>query len=354
MKEHATRAPNVNDLFQPQSSNLSNLAVDPCQGNRINPAEANTAGTLSNLCRLTGVPVTSIGALPGPSAGQINVRQGGNAALRAEKADTTTIGLVWQPDYVEGLTASLDYYRIKVTQAITTPSVTDVLNQCYNPAFNPNLAFNAACALVLRSPITGTFNGADAPGVVTARSNAGVLETYGYDLSLKYSLSLPWPAWGRLSLTFDGNDTRSWKFQATSSSVDRECAGLYSVACGAVPPDSRVDVRPKYKWTQRTIWSVSDFDFTYEWRHLSAVRAEDPSFLPAFSGIPNYEYFDFATAWRPMKNLRVNFTITNLMNKKPPIVGNTIGTTAYNSGNTFPALYDPVGRYFTLAATLQF
>jgi iron complex outermembrane receptor protein len=46
--------------------------------------------------------------------------------------------------------------------------------------------------------------------------------------------------------------------------------------------------------------------------------------------------------------------ITNLLNKKPPIVGNTIGTTAYNSGNTFPAFYDPVGRYFTLAATVQF
>src|SRR5262249_11321013 len=146
--------PNVNELFQPQSSNLSNLAVDPCQGNRINAAQANTAGTLANLCHLTGVPLASIGSLPAPSAGQINVLQGGNPGLRAEKADTTTIGLVWQPDYVEGLTASLDYYRIKVTQAITTPSVTDVLNQCYTAAFNPNFTFNSACALVLRSPIT--------------------------------------------------------------------------------------------------------------------------------------------------------------------------------------------------------
>jgi hypothetical protein len=31
----------------------------------------------------------------------------------------------------------------------------------------------------------------------------------------------------------------------------------------------------------------------------------------------------------------------------------TIGTTAYNSGNTFPAFYDPLGRYFTLGATMQ-
>jgi iron complex outermembrane receptor protein len=354
MKERATRAPNVNELFAPQTSALSNLAVDPCQGNRINAAQANTAGTLSNLCRLTGVPLGSIGSLPAPSAGQINNLQGGNPALKAEKADTTTIGFVWQPDYVAGLTASLDYYRIKVTQAITTPSVTDVLSQCYDPAVNPTFAFNAACALVLRSQVTGTFNGADAKGVLTARTNAGVLETYGYDLSLKYSLSLPRPGWGRLSFTFDGNDTQSWTFQATPTSVNRQCVGFYSVACGSAPPDSRADVRPKYKWTQRTIWSVSDFDFTYEWRHLSAVRAQDPTFLPAFSRIPNYEYFDFSTVWRAMKNLQVNLTVTNLLNKQPPIVGSTIGTTAYNSGNTFPAFYDPVGRYFTLGAAMQF
>jgi outer membrane receptor protein involved in Fe transport len=353
MKERATRAPNVNELFEPQSSALSNLAVDPCQGNRISAAQANTAGTLSNLCRLTGVPLASIGSLPAPSSGQINNRVGGNPGLKAERADTTTIGFVWQPDYLEGLVASIDYYRIKVNQAITTPSVTDVLNQCYNPAFNPTYTFNSACAQVLRGPVTGTFNGADAPGVVTNRSNAGTLETYGYDLSLKYSVKLPGPGWGRLSFAFDGNDTQSWKFQANATSINRECAGFYSIACGSAPPDSRADVRPKYKWTQRTIWSVSEFDFTYEWRHLSAVRAQDTSFLPLFSRIPNYEYFDFATAWHAMKNVRLNFTITNLMDKKPPIVGSTIGTTAYNSGNTFPAFYDPVGRYFTLAATVQ-
>jgi iron complex outermembrane recepter protein len=354
MEEHATRAPNINELFQPLSSGLSNLSVDPCQGNRINPAQANVAGTLANLCRLTGVPLAAIGSLPAPSAGQINDLLGGNPNLHAEKADTTTIGLVWQPEYVEGLTASLDYYRIKINQAITSPSVTDVLNQCYSPTFNPGLTLNAACALVQRSPITGTFNGADAKGVVTSSSNAGTLETYGYDLSLKYSLGLPRPGWGRLSFTFDGNDTQSWKFQANASSVDRQCAGLYSVACSSVSPSTWPDLRPRYKWTQRTIWTVSDFDFSYQWRHLSAVHAEASGFLPQFSRIPNFEYFDLAADWQATQMLRVNFTINNLMNKQPPIVGSTIGSTAYNSGNTFPSFYDTVGRYFTLAVALHF
>jgi outer membrane receptor protein involved in Fe transport len=62
MVQKATRAPNVNELFAPVVTGLSNLAVDPCQGDRINQAASNTAGTLSNLCRLTGVPQGDIGA----------------------------------------------------------------------------------------------------------------------------------------------------------------------------------------------------------------------------------------------------------------------------------------------------
>lgn len=351
MKQRATRAPNVNELFAPLVSNLSNLPNDFCQGTAINQAQANTPGTLSNLCRLTGVPLSVIGSLPKPSAGQINNVTGGNPNLTAEVADTNTFGFVWEPDYLSGLTLSLDYYRIKVTGAITNPSVTDVLAQCYDTAVNPGLVFNAACQLVKRSPITGTFNGTDAPGVVTALSNAGLLRTDGFDVSLKYGLSLP-GVWGRLSFAFDGNDTKSWSFKATPASKPHECSGGYSIACGAVGPD----VRPKYKWTQRTTWSLSNFDFSYDWRHLSAVSEEDTGtkWLPAFAHIPSYDYFDLAAVWHATGKLQLNLTVNNVADKKPPIVGGTIGTTAYNSGNTFPEFYDPVGRFFSLSASVQF
>jgi outer membrane receptor protein involved in Fe transport len=258
---------------------------------------------------------------------------------------------VWQPEYINGFTASFDYFRIKIAQAISFPSVTDVLNQCYSAAFNPTFAFNSACALIGRSPVTGTFNGTDAKGVVTVRTNSGSIKTYGYDLSLRYNLRLP-GAWGKVAVSFDGTETQSWQFQPSPLSANHECAGEYSIACGAVGPD----VRPKYKWTQRTVWSFADFDFSYQWRHLSAVKEEDTvtKWLPQFARIPNFEYFDLAAVWRATATTSLNFTVTNVANKRPPIVGGTIGTTAYNSGNTFPAFYDPVGRYFTLSATARF
>lgn len=54
------------------------------------------------------------------------------------------------------------------------------------------------------------------------------------------------------------------------------------------------------------------------------------------------------------KNFRITFVIDNLLGLNPPDVGNTIGTTAFNSGNTFPSTYDAIGRRFTVSGRVTF
>jgi iron complex outermembrane recepter protein len=352
MEQSATRAPNVNELFAPQVTGLSNLATDPCQGNRINSAEANTPGTLSNLCRLTGVPSTVIGSLPAPSSGQINRLTGGNPDLGPEKAKTTTVGFVWEPEQVKNLLISLDYYRIDLKDAISVPSTTDVLDQCYLASFNPGLTPNAACAAIFRSGLTGTFNGTDSRGVAVVQSNQGKNWTSGYDLTVSYLMKLSQigvdPKWGKLDMNLSLNRVQDNDFQATPTSVRRECKGFYSNACGAPNWGTR--------FSQRTLWSFSNYQFSYTWRHVSAIEVEPGSgtFLPAFSKVPAYNYLDLAAVWQTTPNLKLTLTINNLTNKQPPVVGNNIASTATNGGNTFPAAYDTVGRYFTLGAALKF
>ena len=51
--------------------------------------------------------------------------------LEEESADTTTIGLVWTPSYVEGLAVSLDYYQIEIDNVISSVSATRLINECY-------------------------------------------------------------------------------------------------------------------------------------------------------------------------------------------------------------------------------
>ena len=356
MQQKATRSPTINELFAPQTSGLSNLATDPCEGSRINSADASRPGTLSHLCRETGVPPGQIGQLSAPSAGQINNLAGGNTALGPEEADTTTIGIVFSPEALPGFTLSVDYYRIGIDKAISNASTTDILNGCYDAALNPGYTFNSFCALVFRNPLNGTFNGAEARGVFTASSNLGRYRTAGIDIAVAYRLPLRQlglaPAWGTLDLGLVVNRVEKLEFQATPTAVNRNCNGSYSIACG----NSFGEPNFRHKFSQRTSWTVGDFRVGTTWRHLSAVIEEpgDASFLPAYARIKSYDVVDLDASWNLNRNLRLSLGITNLFDRKPPVVGNTIGTTSGNSGNTFPQVYDVVGRAFSVGATLKF
>nr|WP_314858567.1 TonB-dependent receptor [uncultured Undibacterium sp.] len=357
MIQMATRAPNVNELFAPVVTGLNNLATDPCQLALINQAEANTAGTLSNLCRLTGVPVSAVGSVPTPSAGQVNRQAGGNPGLAPEEAKSKTIGFVIEP--IAKLAISLDYYKIDITKAITTPAVADIMDGCYKSSFNPGLTLNASCAAVGRNTINGGLNGVESKGVAVQLSNLGVVATSGYDLNVAYQLAMNQlgidSKYGKLDLSLGATMVKTNLFQATPASVNRDCLGYYSVACGG----------PSYKtkFNQRAMWNFSDFTFGYNWRHVAGVQVEPlaavtatgaRAFLPQYAKIDSYNYLDLSASWNFNKNLKLSISIANATDKKPPITGNTIAGTSIAAGNTFPQFYDVIGRYFSLGATIKF
>lgn len=354
MVQKATRAPNVNELFAPAVTGLSNLAADPCQGANINRAEANTAGTLSNLCRLTGVPVSEIGSLPAPSSGQINNLSGGNPNLGPESAKTRTFGFVFEP--LPRLAVSVDYYKIQITDAVSSPSTTDILDRCYSAAQNPGRTLNEFCGMIGRNTINGTFNGNESRGVATPLSNLGKQSTAGVDLNVAYRLNFSQlgmnAGWGGLDLSLGANFVNEYQYQATPTSLDRDCLGYYSIAC------NNVVNAPVYKrkFAQRTTWNKGSWSVGYNWRYVSAVDEEPGGtvFLPRFSHIDAYHYVDLHANWNVMKNVRLTMSVVNAGDKKPPIVGGSIGGTGPNSGNTFPQSYDAIGRYVTLGASVKF
>ena len=350
MQQRATRSPNVNELYAPVTTGLSNLATDPCAGAAINGAQANTPGTLSNLCLLTGVPAGQIGALAQPSAGQINILAGGNPNLSPEEADTTTIGFVFEPAFAKGLTMSLDYYKITIEKAVSNATAAQVNNGCY--LANPGFTFNTLCGLINRSPVDGTLNGQSSRGIVTSQSNLGTIWTAGWDLGVNYRLSLKdiglSPALGRLDIGVNATQVTKWEIQTIPGVPLLDCLGYYGNSCGG----------PTYKtkFNQRTVWNVGDWAFQYNWRYVGKATEEPGGTVyPAdVSTIKAYSYIDATVDWNVTKNFKLKLSVTNLFDKQPPLVGSTIGTTSTNSGNTFPAWYDPVGRYYTVGATLKF
>ncbi|WP_396595441.1 TonB-dependent receptor plug domain-containing protein [Brevundimonas sp. R86498] len=352
MFQRAVRAPNIGELFAPQVTGLGNLAADPCQGALINSAQANTPGTLSNLCVLTGVPTGNVGTVPVPSAGQINILTGGNPDLQPEEADTFTVGAVWQPSFINNLTLTLDYYDIQIDGAVSSQSSTDVLNGCYTTAFNPNFEFNAQCALIGRNPNNGTLNGVESPGIALVSSNLGKERASGYDFTAAYLMDLVdfglSDRWGTLNLSFSANYVTANEFQATPTSINRDCIGFYSVAC----------VQPNFelKTSSRATWNLGDFGFSVQWRHQDEV-IEEPGgtvFPEAAASIDAYNYFDLTGRWDLNDAVRLTVTVSNLTDEQPPILGSGVGTTAFNNGNTFPQTYDTLGRYYTGGITLRF
>ncbi|GAA4725570.1 TonB-dependent receptor [Sphingomonas lutea] len=361
----AVRAPNIGELFSPVNTVLTNLGTDPCQGQ--NPV-GNAA--LTAVCIAQGADPSFIGSIPSPAAGQVNITTGGNPFLQPETAKTWTVGAVIRPSFLPGFDATIDYYNIKVTEAITTPTPGDLIAACFG---SPNAA-NPACTVIGRNPATGSLSGdpATTPGLFGALSNLGKIETDGVDLVANYRRSLGTligsPA--RINLSFAGNWTRNSKFQATPSALNRDCTGFYSVNCGSP--------NPEFTFSQRSTLSLGKVDLSVLWRYihklqyepiqLAEERADAEGVCPDVDGfdpfacvtdaqytrIPTYHYFDLSTRYNVSENFDFTFTIQNLFDKDPPNVGNSVGSTAFNSGNTYPGTYDSLGRRFGAAARIKF
>lgn len=362
--QRAIRAPNISELFTPVTTGLTNLTVDPCAG-----AAPLSSPNLALACRNQGAAAGVIGSIPQPAAGQANITSGGNPNVKPEKANTYTFGVVLQPrDIVPGLTISVDYYNIKVKRAITTPTPGDIIAACFgaNPsAISATQAGSAACTSIRRNPVNGGLSGSPAavPGLFGIISNSGMLKTDGIDLVIDYARDL---GFAELNLNFSGNYTANSEFKSTANSPVRECAGFFSVNCGF----SNGQLQPEFSFSQRSTLKFGKFDLSLLWRHIDSFKYE-PGLPPLFKGkitgtgplvgrnvnfnrIKSFNYFDLTTRVFVNDNVDLTLSMFNIFDKKPPIVGSTAGSTTANGGNTFPSVYDAVGRRFAATAKVKF
>ena len=177
--QRAVRGPNINELFAQQNTGLTNL-TDPCAG-------AAPTATLAE-CLNTGLTAAQFGNIPADS-GQLNTLTGGNPGLSPEESDTFTLGFVYQPSFVEGLTLSADYFDITLDDAISTVPTATTLEQCLAGA-------QAFCDLIQRGPDgTLTFFPSDQAFIQATDVNIAEFATSGIDFQVLYNRDI-----GSLSL----------------------------------------------------------------------------------------------------------------------------------------------------------
>ena len=380
--QQAVRAPNIVELFAPVVTGLTSLAVDPCAG-----AAPLANPLLAAVCVAQGAPVGQLGAIPNPTAGQANVTGGGNPFLRPETARSWTIGVVLQPrEYIPGFNMTLDYYSIKVKDAITAPLPGDIIDACFAnlTAASPT---DPACTGIRRNQTGGGLSGspANVPGLPAPLGNFGRLETDGVDLTANYRRNI---GFADLILNLNGNWTHKAKFYATDTSDPPNCAGIYSANCGI----SLGQLQPEWSWNQRTTLALKPVDISLLWRHIGKFKYQSdlpqlgrncvgndpdgPANSPErqtgidgclitgigpfvgrtinFNRIPAFNYFDLTTRFSITDHFDLTLSAFNIFDKKPPMVGGQAGTTGANSGNSFPSTYDPFGRRYGATVRLKF
>jgi iron complex outermembrane recepter protein len=350
MYQRAVRAPNLNEIGQPITPSTGDLSTDPCASANL-PAAAYIAGTpLAQLCVATGVPIGrgitgNVGDVP--DSGQINNYIGGNIDLTPEKSETITAGVVLSPTMLPGFSASVDYFDIKVENAIIQLPEAEVVAACYQIEQDPTGEF---CQRVVRNPLNGTLIGGTETGVNVTNINAGFLRSEGVDIAANYRFDTGEDS--RLTLGINATYTIKGQFQSAEFSPVRECVGLVGKTCTRGVPE--------WVFVQTTTFETGPATVQLRWRYIGELSqdaiafGDAPASAYAVPTIGARSYFDLFSSLDVTDNFTFRFGINNLLNKKPPIVGNDYGGTAENSGNTFPATYEPLGRNFFVGAKATF
>ena len=174
----AVRAPNIGELFSPQQPNFFAFQDDPCSIANIN-ANANRARNCQQFVP-DGYDINDFitAGIPGVT--------GGNPDLLPEEAETYTIGLVWEPEFILGLRLIVDYYETEIEGAIDALDVERIAEACVDLASTNN----QFCPLIQRDPTFGFITDHR-----SGQINLGAFDVSGLDFGFNYSLESGIGSW---------------------------------------------------------------------------------------------------------------------------------------------------------------
>jgi outer membrane receptor protein involved in Fe transport len=310
-------------------------------------------------------------------SGVCNDQIGGNPFLKPESSNTRTAGIVVTPSFLDGFSATIDWWNIDVTHYISTIPVQQTLDECYGRrATGQSEAF--FCPFVHRSA-NGTLYG---PGYVAADSlNTGYLKTSGVDFALNWqadtkdwfgvdegSLSLSALGTWLNTLVTDGVPATP-QTAGLASRSSYNCAGLFGQICGS----------PAAKWRHklRVTWETPfDVQFSVQWRYIGATSLDANTSTRLIGGGPGltqcgsftvagigdcsdahisaYSYFDLAAGWTVRNGVELRAGVNNAFDIEPPVVSQVALPLGIGNGNTFTGLYDVLGRTLFVSATVKY
>lgn len=281
----------------------------------------------------------------------INVTRfsGGNPAVRPEEADTWTAGIVFQPDFIPGLSLSLDYYNIEIAGAISQVGNQEVLRRCFVDGAQE------FCDLVTLSTGAAT---PDATGDIILVGdvfvNVAAANVEGLDFEASYNTDVDF---------FGGDETlsarlfASWLFERS----DTDFAGNVTDVTGQTGATQSSGVYLPYadfKATGSITYRNGGFSGLVQVRHIGQ-GLQDAALVEGVgiedNSVSAVTYFDLRLGYRfalSGTEVEIYGNITNLGDAAPPITPSYSAFLGYST-QTNPAVYDVLGRRFTVGVKLR-
>ena len=359
----SVRAPNLGNLFATQSETFNTIA-DPCNQTRIGE-QPNFAARCAEAGIPTTVTLPNGNVVPFSNISDTNISgfNQGNPNLTPEKGTSITIGGVFQPTFLPGLTLSVDYYDIKVEDVIQGLSAQEIVDRCYNDATSLD---NPFCAVVFRRAPTGNiftdfaFDGQGGrvfpatdtvnfpvagPGFINQPFNFAALKTSGIDADLSYRTALgsranlairglvSWVA-KREEFSFIGDPDRSTRIKSTLG--DPEWAGSLNVALEF----DNVTLTYEGRYVGRQLIAAYETQNSHQGR--------PPENADAFADLyhPDIYYNDIRASFNIQDDYEFYVGVDNVLDQLPP---NGIDGTGGGG-----AIYDNTGRFFYAGFVVDF
>ena len=332
--QRAVRAPSIFERYEPQvAQNVAIPNPDPCSFDseqRSGPDGASVAA----LCVQQGILASEIATFYDYS-GQAPGFFGGNPDLTPEEGRTWTAGVVFDSPFgsraLQDLQVSIDWWSIRITDAIAYFVATDYVPNCYDPKYNPGFgATNQYCTWFSREPETGYI--VDAYNI---NRNFAVVETKGIDLQLDWRM----PAGpGEVGATWLVSWLETYEVQSDPKSAPKQWRGT-----GCCP------VLPEWKWNLDARYLLQGWTVAANWTYVGHIDGREwfvsaPSFQ-----VPVRNYVDFTGGYSfregTLDGLTLRLGITNVLDEQPPIFP------AYATANSDGTAYDLLGRTYWVSMT---
>jgi iron complex outermembrane receptor protein len=349
----AVRAPNIVELFSPQSVNFTTAANDPCdaQAFRIATAGQQAARRITCAAAIPNWNPATFTSNIGTGRPSLQLLQGGNPNLGPETAKTYDLGVVIQPRWIPNLQLSFDFFKYNIENEVgTIPINTLFQNLCYDAA--QPIASNPFCALIHRDPTTGSgahdsVTGAAVPGgvlvAVLTNQNVAKVKIEGFDASIAYRFDIAdlfkGSELGSIALRVDGTDMYDWALQGLPGQAYTQFENTINNAT------------PRWKVTGTVQWTYDKLQIGWTTHFIGSMRANNGvpigALSPEFTG--DYYEHDLRGRYRLNDEVEIRGGILNVTDEYPPALPETFTGTGGGSST-----FSNSGRFYYMGVTLRY